>query len=273
MAGFTRQSRRKYGVRSAVLCVFLFSCGLPVPAWAQPLAVRNQQGTLHGFLLLRSAEGKVIAAGDQVNVTRGNELHSRLVFHFKDGSIDDEVVVFRQSKVLALVSDHHIQRGPSFAKPLDMKVNVATRQVTWHERKAGKDQIKTEKMDIGADLANGLMLPILENFPEKAAEIKMPFVAGSKPRLLTLVITKEGEDPFLFAGMRRRATRFNIHIEIGGLAGMVAPLIGKQPDDIKVWLVAEEPPTFLRLEGALYEQGPYWTMELASPTWPRRAHD
>jgi len=238
-------------------------------ALADPVPARHKQGSIHGFLLLKSAEGKVIAVGDQINVAHGGQVHSRLVFHFRDGSIDDETTVFRQGKVIQLVSDHHIQRGPSFPEPLDVTVNVAAKQVTWHEIKDGKDEVKIEQMDIPPDLANGLMSFILENFPEKATEMKVSYIAGgSKPRLVKLAIKRGDDDRFRIGGTSRRAGVFNIHIELGGVAGVVAPVIGKQPSDIKVWVMDGEVPTFLRLEGALYQKGPIWTMVLTSPVWP-----
>ena len=45
-------------------------------------------------------------AGDQINVVRGNEVHAELVFHFRDGSIDDEVTDYRQGDVFELIRDH-----------------------------------------------------------------------------------------------------------------------------------------------------------------------
>jgi hypothetical protein len=46
--------------------------------------------------------------------------------------------------------------------------------------------------------------------------------------------------------------------------------IGKQPVDIKMWVMVGEVPTFLRMEGAFYQQGPIWITEVASPVWPQR---
>jgi hypothetical protein len=72
-------------------------------------------------------------------------------------------------------------------------------------------------------------------------------------------------------GARRDANRFNIHIEIGGVAGVIAPVIGKQPPDTKIWVMDAEVPTFLRMESAFYQNGPIWTTEVAAPVWPQIA--
>lgn len=180
-----------------------------------------------------------------------------------------KTTVFRQGSVLQLLSDHHIQHGPSFKEPLNMEVNVPAQQVTWHEMKDGKDEVKTEHMDIPPDLANGLISPILENFPANATEIKVPYIAGgSKPRLVKLALKRGDENRFRVGNSSRWARVFNIHIEVGGITGAVAPLIGEQPSDIKVWVMDGSVPTFLKLVGALYQKGPTWTMVLTSPTWP-----
>jgi hypothetical protein len=49
---------------------------------------------------------------------------------------------------------------------------------------------------------------------------------------------------------------------------MVAPLIGKQPPNIQIWIIGGEAPAFVREEGPLYQGGPIWTIQLTSPVWP-----
>ncbi len=238
-------------------------------ASAESIPVQEKQGAIRGFLALRSTDGKLIAEGDQIAVVEGNLVRSRLTFHFRDGSIDDEATVYKANTVFQLVSDRHIQKGPSFPQPLDITVDVPAGKVTWREKKDGKEEVKTEHMDLPSDLTNGMTSLIPENFPQHAAEMKVSYLAGaSKPRIVKLSVKPQGEDTFHVAGLSRRAKRFNIHIEIGGLAGVIAPIIGKQPSDIQVWVTEGEVPTFLKMEGALYEKGPIWITELAAPVWP-----
>jgi hypothetical protein len=107
------------------------------------------QGTLHGFLELRSEDGQVVASGDSVQVARGNRVTSRTTFHFKDGSIDDETTVFSQRHSFQLISDHHIQKGPSFPHPTDVLIDVPTGQVTVHSTgKDGKEEVKTDHLNL-----------------------------------------------------------------------------------------------------------------------------
>jgi hypothetical protein len=52
-----------------------------------------------------------------------------------------------------------------------------------------------------------------------------------------------------------------VKVDLGGVTGVVAPLIGKQPKDTLVWIVGGRAPVFVRMEGQLYEGGPGWTIE------------
>jgi hypothetical protein len=66
--------------------------------------------------------------------------------------------------------------------------------------------------------------------------------------------------------------RFVLNIELGGIAGMVAPLIGKSPPEIQIWIIGGQAPAFVREEGPLYQGGPIWTIQLTSPVWPDLPH-
>jgi hypothetical protein len=266
------RARSGFGIFSSCALIFLLCVASSRSALADPVDARHKQGSGHGFLLLKSPEGKIIAVGDEINIVNGNEVHSRLVFHFRDGSIDDEVTVFRQTKVLQLITDHHIQRGPSFPQPVDITINVPRNEVTWYQEKDGKHEVQTDHMDMPPDLANGMLAPLIENFPRQAAEVKVSYIAGDpKPRIVKLSIKPDGRDTFRIGGVPRPANRFNLHIEIGGVAGVIAPVIGKQPSDIQIWAMDGEIPTFLKMVGALYDKGPTWTAVLTSPEWPRQS--
>ena len=204
--------------------------------------------------------------GDLVQIAHGDRVVSRLTFHFRDGSLDDETPIFSQHKTFQLISDHHIQRGPSFPKPLDLLVNAVTDQVTSRD-KDGK--ITQDHFDLAPDISNGLPMILLLNLDPTAPPTRLSMMAPtSKPRLVHLLVAAEGEDSFSIAGVRRKATNFRIKIELGGIAGAVAPIVGKQPSDIHVWVEGGEAPAFVKEEGQFYEGGPIWRVELASPVFP-----
>jgi hypothetical protein len=236
------------------------------PLAADPVPVRRTQGTFHGFLMLKTPEGRTLATGDLVQVAHGDRVTSRLTFHFRDGSLDDEVAIYTQHKVFQLISDHHIQRGPSFPKPLDMSIDARSGQITSRD----KDQkIIQDHIDVDPDICNGLPLVLLLNLDPTAPPTRLSMVAPtSKPRLVHIVIAPDGEDSVSIGGIRHKATNYRIKIEVGGISGVVAPIIGKQPSDIHVWILDGNAPAFLREEGQFYEGGPLWRIELVSPVFP-----
>src|SRR5689334_6135690 len=90
---------------------------------AEPIPVRYREGTEHGFLAVRTLEGKILASGDLSQTLKKNEVVSHLVFHFRDGSIDDETATFSQGREFRLIRDHHVQKGPSFPHPTDVSID------------------------------------------------------------------------------------------------------------------------------------------------------
>lgn len=90
-------------------------------------------------------------------------------------------------------------------------------------------------------------------------------VGAAKPRLVKLVISRQGEETFELGPMSHKAVHYVVRVEIGGAAGVVAPLVGKVPPDSHIWMSEGEAPTFLGLAGPFYEEGPIWRVELAAP--------
>jgi hypothetical protein len=243
------------------------------PLSAEPIPVRYPEGTTHGFLALRTLEGKLLASGELTEVLHGNQVVSHLVFRFKDGSVDDDTAVFSQRGTFRLISDHHIQKGPSFPHPSNVSINASTGQVTVRYQDKDREKVETDHLDLPPDLANGILLNLLKNISPDTKETKVSYVGGApKPRLVHLSITPDGEETFSVAGARHKATLFRVKVEIGGIAGMIAPLIGKQPADTKVWVVHEGAPAFVRADEALYVGGPIWSIQMTGPEWGRAAH-
>jgi hypothetical protein len=242
---------------------------LPFLLPAEPVAVHHLEGTVHGFLALSTMDGKILAPGDLIQVIRRNQVVSRLVFRFKDGSLDDETAIFTQHGSLRLVSDHHIQRGPAFPHPMDVLITASTGQVTVRFMDDhGQEKVEMDHLDLPPDLANGIVLNILKNIRPETKETKMSYVAATpKPRFVKLSIVPQGEETFWIAGSAVKAVRFTIKAELGGITGVIAPLLGKQPADTNVWVAGGEAPTFVKLEGPSYLGGPIWRIQLRSPVW------
>jgi hypothetical protein len=90
--------------------------------------------------------------------------------------------------------------------------------------------------------------------------------ATLKPRIKPRDFS-EGADSFSIGGSSHKVTRYLVEIQIGGVTGLVAPLVGKQPPDTHVWILGGDAPVFVKLEGPLYQDGPTWRIELTSPVW------
>jgi len=232
---------------------------------ADNVEVHHLEGISHGFLVLHSLDGKALAAGDLIQSVRGTQVTTQLTFHFKDGSLHDETTVFTQDGSFRLIFDHLIQKGPSFPHPIDILIDATRNTITIHADDNGKEKDHSEQIDLPSDLANGMLLVLLRNISASTPETKVSMLSTpAKPRLLKLSIIPKGVRTFAFAGQRRKATHFEIKIEIGGIAGVVAPMVGKQPPDVHFWISQGASPTFIRSEAALYESGPIWRTDLAS---------
>lgn len=254
-------------VPAALACVLGI---LTLQGSSEPVKVRHREGTLHGFLSLTTEDGKVIASGDLIEIVRGDRVSSRLTFHFKDGSVDDETTVFTQRGVFRLISDHHIQRGPYFPTQLDMSIDAGKGTVVTRTReKDGKEKTSTEHMRLPPDLYNGLVTPIVKNLSPDSAETKVSMIVSTpKPRVITLVMRPMGTTPFSLAGFERKGLQYEIKIELGGIVGLIAPVVGKAPPDIYMWVEGGEVPVFLRETGPLFEGGAILRINLIGPSWP-----
>jgi hypothetical protein len=259
-------------VRSRLLAVLLACAVLlqPGPLPAAPVAVRHTEGVVHGFLVLRTLEGNTIADGDLIQIARGDRVTSQLLFRFKDGSVHDETAIYSQRRSFRLVSYHLVQKGPAFQHPMEVSINCSAGQVTVHYTdENGKEKVASEGLQLPPDVANGMILTLVKNIGPDEARTTVSMVAATpKARLVKLVIAPQGEEPFSIGGSKRRATHYVLKVEIGGVAGWLAPMLGKQPPDIHVWILGGDAPAFVRLEGPLYLGGPSWRIELTSPVWP-----
>lgn len=260
-------------LRSCVLTILLIStCILSgVAAPASPVAVRYKEGLVHGFLVLSTLDGIAIAAGDLTQVARGDQVTTQLAFRFKDGSRQEETTVFSQRRNFRLISYHLVQKGPSFKNASDLSVTCATGQVAVrYTDDDGKEKVANEHFALPPDLGNGLIPTLLKNIQDGTPQIEVPMVvAAPKPRLVKVVVNARGTEPFSMGGFSREAVHYVAKVDLGGIASVVAPMIGKQPPDSQIWILGGEAPTFVKSETLSYMGGPLWRIELVSPVWPQ----
>ena len=219
---------------------------------------------MHRLMIARSETGTIIASGEFSQVVQGDEVTMRLTYKFLDGSLDDETTTYKQQDIFRLVRNHHIQKGPYFAKPVDFSVEAANGIATSRTAdKNGKIHIESEHMELPDDLANGFVGTLLLNVPQNRTPFRVGILAPvNGGRLIRILISPEGEQPFHTTGQTLKATVFRIHPELGGIVGVIAPLIGLQPKDVMVWVLEGEEPAVVRIVGQLGGYGPVVSSEL-----------
>jgi len=233
-------------------------------AHADPVPVRYVEGTSHGFLTLRSHGGALLADGQLLQTIHGERVESRLFFHFTDGSLYDETVTFTQHNVFRVVAYHLVQRGPAFGE--------ASSEVTF-DRDSGRyrassgDKQAEGTLDLPEDLCNGMLGTLVRNLSRGASATGHIMAFTPKPQLVRAELTFEGEDRFTVGSAAMTASRYLIKLEIPGLKGALATLLGKEPPDIRYWVSGGAAPAFLKFEGAMYLKGPVWTVEQVTPHW------
>jgi hypothetical protein len=237
---------------------------LAIAARAEQIPVRHIQLPRHEFMVARSETGQIIARAEFTETVEGDEVTMRLTYRFADGSIDDETTTYRQQGTFQLIRNHHIQKGPFFASPVDFAVEAATGTATTRTAdRNGAIHVESQHIDLPDDLANGFVGTLLLNVPPNTA----PFRAGILApvfggRLIRILTSPQGEQPFQRAGQTVKATVFRIHPELGGILGWLAELLGLQPKDVMVWILEGEQPAVVRVVGQLGGFGPVVSSEL-----------
>ena len=263
-----RTELQRSGARSRLIAI-LFACATmlqPNALFADMIPVRHTEGLIHGFLLVLTFEGKALADGQMTQDAQGDRVTNHLIFRFKDGSIYEDTTVFSQRGTFRLLSDHLILRGPSFKQPVDTSINASTGQVkVRYTEDKGKEKVIAQRMELPPDVANGLLLTLMKDIKPSVPRTTVSMVATTpKPRLVKLAILPQGEEPFTIGSFHHKAMHYVVKVEIGGITGFLARLMGKQPADTHVWVLGGEAPAFVKAEGPLYVGGPIWRIQLAS---------
>jgi hypothetical protein len=148
---------------------------------------------------------------------------------------------------------------------METSVDVASGHVTCsYTDDDGKEKTADERMSLPDDVANGLLFTLLKHIKPTAPQTVVSQVAMTpKPRLVELMITPHGVEPFSIGINHYKVTHYVVKVKIGGFVGLIAPLIGKQPDDLHVWITHDDVPAFVKFEGPIYNGGPVWRVELA----------
>jgi len=89
-----------------------------------------------------------------------------------------------------------------------------------------------------------------------------------EPRLIQLELLTEGEEKVNIADTLKTATKYVLKPQLGVWLKFFAKLTGQMPPDYHAWIIQEEVPAFLRIDGPLFTGGPIWRIESSFPRWP-----
>lgn len=251
--------------------VLVFAVLSPRAVAADVIPVRFVEGAMHGFLVLRTLNGALLASGDLLQIRRdGGEVESRMVFRFEDGSLFDETVVYTQQGVFALQRYSLVQRGPAFPEDTDVSLDRASGKyrVTTRSRADGQDEVHEGTLDLPADVYNGMLLTVTKSLPAGGAARVHLVVFSPTPRVIELQIEPAGQHAVIVGVLKKTAVHYVFKPKLGTGLSLLATLAGRVPPDCHVWIVPDDVPAFVRFDGPLFNPGPAWRIELTSPRWP-----
>jgi hypothetical protein len=257
--------------RNELLLAALFALALGTAALAEPIAVRHIQRPMHRFMVARSEAGAIIANGEFTQTVQGAEVTMRMTYKFADGSIDDETTTYRQQGTFRLVRNHHIQKGPFFARPVDFAVEAATGTATSRtvDSKGGV-HVESKHMDLPADLANGFVGTLLLNVPHNTTPFRAAILAPvGGGRLVQLLISPDSEQMVNLEGQTFKATVFRIHPELSGVVRLIARLLRLEPKDVMVWVLEGNEPAVAVIVGQLGGYGPVVSSDLVGTSFEK----
>ena len=128
-----------------------------------------------------------------------------------------------ERKGLRLLSNHMVQKGPAFKMQMESTIDAVSGQVkVRYTDEDSKEKVIEERLELPADLANGLILALLKNISPKAPKTTVSMLAITpEPRLVELELTPAGEEPFSTAGSGRKAMHYVVKVHMPGLTSSV----------------------------------------------------
>ena len=192
---------RKYMAAATILLSLSMS--------AEPVPVRRIRGYVHGFIVLKDMDDKILASGDVTQTPAGNRIMTVMTLHFKDRSLYQETAVFSQRKTFHLLSYKQIRKGPSFKRPETLSLDTSTGKVNIeYTEKDGTVKTISEQMALPPDLANGIVTTLLIDVDPQVETTASMLVSTPKPRIVKLKMSAMGQDSFSVDGAGAKATHY-----------------------------------------------------------------
>lgn len=131
----------------------------------------------------------------------------------------------------------------------------------------GRERSYTGKLDLPADISNGMIITIAKNLASGDSETVHVVAFTPEPRLVGLEIAPTSSERVMLGRHAEPTMHYKLKPKLGVPLKVLATLTGKAPPDSDLWIVTDGVPGFVRFEGPMYA-GPVWRLTLASPTWP-----
>jgi hypothetical protein len=250
--------------RIAIAIVFttLVLCSPVEPA---PVEVRFLEGVTHGFLVLRSTAGQIVAHGELLHTAHLDRVESRMIFRFKDSSLHDERVTFSQQHVFTLLSYRLVQQGPSFPEPMEVSLDRKQGSYQLKSVQKGREKTLSGKLDLPPDVYNGMTMTILKNLPQGRSESVHYVAFTPTPRLIKLDLVPAGDQKVQIGEQQGEAARYSLKPKLGVVMGFIAAVLGKTPADYECVIWTKDIPAFVRCDGPLRLKGPVYRIEVTNP--------
>ena len=161
-----------------------------------------------------------------------------------------------------------IQKGPSFPEASEVSFDRASGR---YRAQTGIDEPVEGTLEMPEDLYNGMTGMLLRNLPASTTAGGHIYAFTPKPRLLRSTMRPEGEDKYFVGDTSHTATRYLVTMEIGGLTGVVASVLGKDPPDLRFWISTGTRASLLAVPGRDVPEGPDVADRLVSSSLVERA--
>lgn len=252
------------------LCLLLAALlAAALPAQAAPVPVRFSEGMVRGFLELVDSRGKRIASGDYLQSARAGEIKCRTVLYFKDGSVHDETAFFTQKGSFIMQRYRLVQKGKAFETDIEVSLERRTGKYRVETKgRKGREKVLEGRLDLPPDVYNGMVPTVLKNLPKGRKETVHIVAFTPAPKVVELEMVPSGQEKVLVGDLEKSAVHYILKPKLGMLR-LPATLLGRNPPDNHIWAVMDEVPAFVKFVGPLATGGAIWSIQLASPRWPK----
>ena len=249
----------------AKVAVLLLLATFPATA----VETRWIEGTVRGFPIVRDAEGRQIGKGTLTQYIEDGKLHAQGIFDLRDGRrLQEDTVLEQRPRLRQLFWTWKETRGDQVLR--EFSVDLTTGHATARKRSGDGVDTWDDHLDGTRDAFAGVgFMYAVKNLTErldKGEKVELTAVVfTTKPRAVTVSISRDQVGELTMGGRRLPAERYVIHPEVP----WIARLFVKAPDQY-LWYYRPAPPAFLRADIPVAEPGdPIIRIELLPGTESR----